>query len=91
MELFVRSNRIEDNGTLYIAKALKNFNQLSLFKFDAYFNHLKRNAVKPINLLIKRMTGLKILTLNFDFNYIENEGGQLLGKAIINLNQLEYL
>ena len=84
----MRSNRIEENGTLYIAKALKNFNQLSVFKFDAYFNNLKRNAVKPINLLVKRMTALQILALNFDFNYIENEGGKLLGKAITNLTRL---
>jgi hypothetical protein len=67
---------------LYIAKGLKNFNRLSIFKFDVYFNNLKKKAVKPINLLVKKMTALKILTLNFDFNYIETEGGEQLGKAI---------
>lgn len=73
---------------MYIAKALKNFNQLSIFKFDAYFNNLKRKAVKPISLLVKRWTALKILTLNFDFNYIENEGGELIGKALPTLTDL---
>lgn len=54
-----------------IAKSLKQFVYLQNFKFDAYFNSLKSKGVKPISLLLKRLQRLKLLSLDFDLNYIE--------------------
>lgn len=70
IELLIRNNRIESNGTIPIVKALKHFRKLSLFKFDAYFNYLKAPGVKYMSQLFRRLTNLKFLVLNFDLNYI---------------------
>jgi len=34
------------------------------------------------------MPALRILTLNFDFNYIDTEGGQHIGDAVQNLENV---
>jgi hypothetical protein len=37
---------------------------------------------------VKGLQKLKVLSLNFDLNYIENEGGKYVGDAIKDLEQL---
>jgi len=88
VELLVHGNRIESNGTWDIARALKKFPNLEVFKFDGYFNHIKTQGVKPITILLQKLTKLRHLSLDFDLNYIENEGGRLLGSSIHFLNNL---
>ena len=71
LELILHGNKIKQNCTWDIARSLKQFTDLEAVTFDAYFNNLKAQGVRPIALLLKLMPRLKHLTLNLDLNYIE--------------------
>lgn len=88
VEINLRGNSLDSNGTMNIAQSLKRFSNMEVFKLDTYFNNMKSVGVKPISLLIRKWKGLKTLYLNFDLNYIETEGGKLIGEGIKGLEEL---
>ena len=93
LDLNLYANKIGAEGAEIVAKAIKSQKHLDTLGLDLYFNNITEVGTQAICDSIDEIktASLKTLSLNFDFNYIKNEGAKALGTLLSRLQSVESL
>lgn len=93
LDLNLYANKIGPEGSLLVAEALKTQKNLNWLSVDVYFNNITEIGTEYIcdGVEAIKHEGLKYLNLNFDFNYIKNEGAKAIGLLMSRLTDVESL
>lgn len=93
MELNFYANKLGEEGAKIISEAILSQKALNELTLDLYFNNITETGTQFITQSVASINNdhLKYVNLNFDFNYIKNDGGKSIGKLLPQLKSVESL